>query len=54
MLFQNSFILRGPSVGLTIIKSLKTQTNLEELEIIYQNEIYICISGYSKKLLISG
>ena len=29
-------------------KSLKTQEKLEELEIIYLNGIYICISWYSK------
>ena len=29
-------------------QSLKTQKNLKESEIIYQNAIYICISWYSK------
>ena len=31
-----------------IIKSLKTQEKLEELEIMYLNGIYICISWCSK------
>ena len=53
-LFQNTIILRRPGVVIfdesikiiaTFIKTtLKTQEKLKELEIIYQNAIYICIS----------
>ena len=53
-LFKNTFILRRPGVAIfgDIIKivtmfikqSLKTQEKLKELEIMYQNGIYICIS----------
>ena len=58
LFFQNSLILRRPKVPIfpDIIKivtilirqSLLAQKNLKELEIMYQNEIYICISGYKK------
>ena len=53
-LFSKIFILKRPGVAIfaDIIKieshllkqSLKTQEKLRELEIIYLNEIYICIS----------
>ena len=53
-LFQNAVILRKPGVAIVadiskivtmfIKKYLKTQEKLEELEIISQNAIYICIS----------
>ena len=53
LFFQNSLILRRPKVPIfaDIIKivtilirqSLLAQKNLKELEIMYQNEIYICI-----------
>ena len=53
-LFQNAVILRRPGVAIVadiskivtifIKKYLKTQEKLEELEIISQNAIYICIS----------
>ena len=53
LFFQNSLILRRPKVPIfaDIIKivtilirqSLLAQQNLKELEIMYQNEIYICI-----------
>ena len=53
LFFQNSHILRRPKVPIfpDIIKivtilirqSLLAQKNLKELEIMYQNEIYICI-----------
>ena len=52
LFFQNSLILRRPKVPIfaDIIKivtilirqSLLAQKNLKELEIMYQNEIYIC------------
>ena len=58
--FQKTFILRRPRVAIfaDIIKivtmftillkqSLKFQEKLEEIEIMYLNEIYICISWYS-------
>ena len=51
---SNSFILKRPSVAIfaDIIKivtiffnqSLKTQKSLKKLEIIHQDEIFICIS----------
>ena len=54
MTSQNTFILRTPRVAILadiikivtmfIKKSLKTQKKLKELEIIYQNTIFICIS----------
>ena len=53
-LFQNTCILRRPGVAIfaniikivtTFIKTiLKTQEKLKELETMYQNAIYICIS----------
>ena len=53
LFFQNSLILRRPKVPIfaDIIKivtilirqSLLARKNLKELEIMYQNEIYICI-----------
>ena len=57
VIFQNTLILRRSRVVSfadiikivnMLIKSLKTQKKLKELEIMYQNAIYICISGYSK------
>ena len=51
--FQNIFVLRRPDVAIfvdimkivTIFKQpLKTQETLEELEVMYLNGIYICIS----------
>ena len=57
-LFQNIFILRSSWVAnfadiikivtMFIKKSLKTQKNLKELEIMYQNAIFICILWYNK------
>ena len=56
-LFQNN-ILRRPGVAvfadiikvitMFIKKSLKTQEKLKELEIMYRNAIYICISWYKR------
>ena len=53
-LFQNTFILRRPRgasfadiikiVTMFIKKSLKSQKKLQELEIMYQDAIYSCIS----------
>ena len=53
-LFQNTFMLRRPRgasfvdiikiVTMFIKKSLKSQKKLQELEIMYQDAIYICIS----------
>ena len=58
LLFQNRFTLRRPSVAifadiakiLTIFTKaiFRDSKNLKNLEITYQNEIYICISWYSK------
>ena len=52
------FILRRPGIAILLTssklrprllkESLKTQEKLEELEIMYLNGIYICISWYSK------
>ena len=57
-LFQNTVILKRPVVAIfaDIIKVLtrftkkspKTQEKFKELEIMYQNAIYICISWYKK------
>ena len=56
--YQNAFILRRPSLAnfadiikistMFIKKPLKTEKKLKELEIMYSNAIYICISWYSK------
>ena len=53
-LFQNTFILRRPRLAIFaeiikiitmfIKKCFKTQKKLKELEIMYQNTTYICIS----------
>ena len=53
-LFQNTFILRRPGVAIfaDVIKIItmfskkifKTQKKLKELEIMYENTIYTCIS----------
>ena len=53
-LFQNTLILRRPRVVISadvikvvtmfIKKTLKTQKKLKELEIMYQNLTYICVS----------
>ena len=59
-LLQNSFILRRPSVAIfTNINKIvtifikKTQEKLKELEIVYQNETYLCLSQkYIKNLKI--
>ena len=57
-LFQNTVILRRPGVAIFadiikiiarfIKKNLKTQKKLKELEIMYQNAIYIYISLNNK------
>ena len=56
-LFQNTLILIRPRVVISadvikvvtmfIKKTLKTQKKLKELEIMYQNLTYICVSWYS-------
>ena len=50
-LLQNSVILRRPGVAIfakinkiVTIFIKKTQEKLKELEIVYQNETYLCIS----------
>ena len=50
-LLQNSFILRRPGVAIfaninkiVTIFIKKTQEKLKELEIVYQNEAYLCLS----------
>ena len=50
----NHFCSHHQIITMFIKKSLKTQENLKELEIMYQNAIYICFSWYNNNLLISG
>ena len=56
-LFQKAIILERPGIAIWLTssklqpcllrQSLKTQEKLKELETVYENAIYICISSYS-------